>query len=163
MISPRQQAALDEIAAAAVIAERVTGCPAELSVAQCILESDWLLRAPGNNAFGIKATDSNAQYQLTKEYIDGSYVTQTAAFETYPTLMDGFIAHARLLTDGKPYAAAWEHYRDDPKHDLDTLIGSVARRYATDPKYTINVIALAHGPNVTAAIARARVAAPVTV
>jgi hypothetical protein len=36
------------IAEAAVAAERETGCPAEISASQCIVESDGLMIAPGN-------------------------------------------------------------------------------------------------------------------
>ena len=155
-LTPQQMDALVSIAQSAVIAERATGCPAELSAAQCILESKWLERSPGNNCFGIKATDSNESYQVTKEFLNGEWKEQVAAFEAYPTLQDCFIAHGRLLTEGKPYADAFEQYREDPNHDLDTLIGAVARRYATDPEYASAVMELAHGPHVIAAIAGAR-------
>lgn len=160
-LSPAQLDALEEIARASVIAERATGCPAELSTPQCIQESAWLTRfAAPNNCFGIKSTDSNEQYSLTTEYVDGKPVQETAGFESYPTLADCFIAHGRLLTEGKPYADAWEQYRDDPNHDLDTLIGAVCRRYATDPNYTQEIMTLAHGAHVTAAIAVARATQP---
>ena len=52
-MTPEQFAALRKIAEAAVAAERETGCPAEISTAQCIVESAWLQVAPGNNAFGL--------------------------------------------------------------------------------------------------------------
>jgi len=39
---------------AAVVTEKATGCPAELLVAQCAVESGWLQHAPGNNALGYK-------------------------------------------------------------------------------------------------------------
>ena len=54
-MTPDQLAALRRIAEAAVAAERETGCPAEISAAQCIVESAWLQVAPGNNCFGVKA------------------------------------------------------------------------------------------------------------
>lgn len=155
-LTPGQLDALVDIARASVVAERVTGCPAELSTAQCILESDWLRRSPGNNCFGIKSTDGNGQYLLTKEYINGSWKREIDAFRTYDSLADCFIDHARLLTEGKPYADAWEHYRDDPAHDLDSLIGAVARVYATDKDYTEKIMTLSRGPHVTASIAGAR-------
>lgn len=147
---------LTEIARASVVAERVTGCPAELSTAQCILESDWLRRSPCFNCFGIKHTSGPDNYQLTQEYVDGSWRSQRLDFQAYDSLPDCFIAHARLLTEGKPYAEAWAHYREDPQHCLDTLIGAVCRRYATDPQYTEKVLALSRGPHVVAAIAAAR-------
>lgn len=160
MLTEAQKQFLVEAAQAAIVAERVTGCPAELSVAQCILESAWGARAPMNNYFGIKHTSGPDNYQLTREYLDGSWRSMRLDFQSYPTAADAFIAHGRLLTDGAPYKDAWEAYQEDPQHDLDTLIGAIARRYATDPGYPTQVMALAHGPNTTAAIAAARVSHP---
>jgi len=158
-LEPGQLDALMDIAHAAVVAERVTGCPAELSTAQCILESDWLRRSPCNNCFGIKHTSGPDNYQLTQEYIDGSWRSCRLDFQAYDSLSDCFIAHARLLTDGKPYVEAWQAYREDPAHCLDTLISSVCRRYATDPTYTEKILMLSRGPHVVAAIASARLGA----
>jgi hypothetical protein len=45
-MTPGQLAILHCIAEAAVAAERGTGCPAEISAAQCIVESAWLIIAP---------------------------------------------------------------------------------------------------------------------
>ena len=112
MLTPAQLTALDTSAAAAVAAERATGCPAELSTAQCIIESSWLTVCPGNNCFGIKATDTNCTYCLTKEYLNGEWSSPTLAFEAYPALSDCFAAHARLLQGGV-YWAAWNVYQRD--------------------------------------------------
>ena len=155
-LEPGQLDALVEMARASVVAERVTGCPAELSTAQCILESDWLRRSPCFNCFGIKHTDGPDNYQVTKEFIDGSWRTQRLDFQAYDSLNDCFLAHAHLLVEGRPYADAWQAYREDPNHCLDTLISSVCRRYATDPAYTEKILTLSRGPHVTAAIASAR-------
>ena len=152
-MTPQQDQALTKIAAASVVAEDQTGCPAELSAAQCIVESAWLTRCPGFNCFGIKATDTHATYQLTKEYLNGQWQTMTLAFEAYDSLADCFIAHARLLQGG-PYLPAWRQYQID--HNLDNLISGICPIYATDPNYTKLITTLAHGPHVTAAIAQAR-------
>ena len=152
-MTPDQLAALSRIADAAAVAERTTGCPAEISAAQCIVESAWLTRAPGNNCFGIKATDSNCTYCLTKEYINGTWTSPTLAFEAYPTLAACFAAHARLLQRGV-YALAWLKYQAD--HDLDGYIRGIAAHYATAPDYAAQIIQLAHGPHVTAAIMESR-------
>jgi type VI secretion system secreted protein VgrG len=153
MLTPEQLSALQKIASAAVVAERETGCPAELSTAQAILESSWLTRCPGMNAFGIKATDSCATYQITKEYLGGQWKTMTLAFEAYDSLADCFNAHARLIQGG-PYLPAWKRYQAD--RDLNGLIDGIAHIYASDPTYSVQIKVLAHGPNVTAAIAAAR-------
>ena len=152
-MTPEQSIALVRIALAAVQAENETGCPAELSAAQCILESAWLTVCPGCNAFGIKATDSHETYQLTKEFLNGQWETTRAAFEAYDSLAECFIAHARLIQGGR-YASVWQAYTQD--HDLDALIRGVCGIYATDPDYAQEVLTLAHGPHVTAAIQQAR-------
>ena len=163
MLTPEQLSALQTIASAAVAAERATGCPAELSTAQCIVESSWLTVCPGNNCFGIKATDSICTYCLTKEYLNGKWESPTLAFEAYPALSDCFAAHARLLQGGV-YAAAWAAYQSTPLDleserravDLDAYITGISKHYATDPTYASKIITLAHGPHVTAAIQAAR-------
>jgi flagellum-specific peptidoglycan hydrolase FlgJ len=164
MLTPAQLSALQTMATAAVAAERATGCPAELSTAQCIIESDWLTVCPGNNCFGIKATDTNCTYCLTKEYLNGKWSSPTLAFEAYPALSDCFAAHARLLQGGV-YAAAWKAYRADmpgvssavaDAAVLDAYITGISKHYATDPDYASKIITLAHGPHVGAAIAAAR-------
>lgn len=153
-MTPDQMTELDRIAEAAVLCERNTDFPAEVSVAQCILESAWLTCAPGNNCFGIKATDDAEQYCVTKEFLNGTWQTCKLAFETYPTLAACFIAHAKLLTTGSRYAHAWAGYL--VTRDLDGLIRAIAPIYATDPNYASEILTLAHGPHVTAAIAKAR-------
>jgi flagellum-specific peptidoglycan hydrolase FlgJ len=103
-VTPEQFSALRRIAQAAVAAERETGCPAEISAAQCIVESAWLKVAPGNNAFGIKSRASaDCQYCLTKEYVNGEWQKQKLAFAVYPDLAACFVAHAHLIQRG-PYA-----------------------------------------------------------
>jgi flagellar protein FlgJ len=153
-MTPEQLAALRRIAEAAAAAERDTGCPAEISAAQCIVESAWLAIAPGNNCFGIKAkAGDNCQYCLTKEYLNGEWTSQTLAFATYPTLTACFAAHAQLLQRGV-YAPAWQHYQGN--HDLDAYIRGIAEHYATDPGYAPKILRLAHGPHVAAAVVEAR-------
>lgn len=153
MLTPQQTIALKSIAAASVIAEHATGCPSALSAAQAILESGWLQHCPGNNCFGIKATDSHENYTLTQEFVAGQYVTEKLAFEAYPTLADCFTAHARLIQGG-PYSDAWRAYEED--RNLNELIQGIAHIYATAPNYATQVYSLAHSTTVLAAIAQAR-------
>ncbi len=156
-MTPEQFAALHRIAQAAVAAERETGCPAEISAAQCIVESAWLKVAPGNNCFGIKAgAADDCQYCLTKEYVNGDWQKQKLAFAVYPDLAACFAAHGRLLQRG-PYASAWRKYQAN--HDLDAYLRRVAEHYATDPGYAAKIATIGHGPHVYAAIIEARQAA----
>ena len=133
-----QTAALRRIAEAAAGAERATGCPAEISAAQCIVESAWLAVAPANNCFGIKAkADDHCQYCVTKEYLNGEWTSQKLTFATYPTLAACFAAHAQLLQHGV-YAPVWRRYEAD--HDLDAYIRGIAEHYATDPVYAPKIL-----------------------
>jgi flagellum-specific peptidoglycan hydrolase FlgJ len=158
MLTPAQQAAIQQIAEAAVASEMATGVPAAMSAAQCVFESAWLTRAPGNNCFGIKVDQrgSGTQYILTHEYINGTWEEMPLAFETYASLADCFADHARLIQQGV-YAPAWAQYQQD--QDLDAYISRVAKHYATDPGYATEVTSEAHSATVQNAIAAARIAA----
>jgi peptidoglycan hydrolase FlgJ len=158
-LTAEQNAALKLMAKAAVDAEQTTGLPAELSIAQCIVESAWLKRAPGNNCFGIKDTERHpgCQYCLTKEFLDGTWQTVKLPFEKYQNLSACFSDHGNLLTGGygpNCYSGAWAQYKEDG--NLDALILGVAKHYATDPDYAKIITILAHGPNIERAIVAAR-------
>ncbi len=150
------------MAAAAVAAEIATGCPALVSVAQCILESAWLEVAPGNNCFGIKDTDRypGAQYKYTKEFENGTWVTHVLAFEIYPTLADCFADHAKLITGGfdpqirNCYAPDFDTYKADG--DLEAWVARMGHHYATDPAYAPKLLTLMHLANVIEAVEDAR-------
>ena len=154
-MTQQQQQALAQIAQASVAAERATGCPAELSAAQCILESGWLSRCPDNNCFGIMPDHHGAgvQYFISREFLDGAWVTKQEAFEKYDTLADCFADHARLIQQGA-YLPAWQQYQKD--HDLDALIAGIAKHYATAPDYAKQVASLASAPYVSIAVQAAR-------
>ena len=103
-LTDSQTSALTQIAAAAVACETETGFPAEISAAQCILESAWLTRmATPCNCFGIKATVAQIQMGQatscwTHETLGGQYQKMLQYFADYSTLGDCFDAHAHLLT-----------------------------------------------------------------
>ena len=79
---------LEQIAAAAVASERTTGCPAELTAAQAILESGWLAHAPRFNCFGIKwrPRHTTSQVLMTTEYIDGKPIRKQETFAAFSSL-----------------------------------------------------------------------------
>lgn len=156
MLNPMQQDAVRRIAKAAIACERATGCPAELTAAQCIFESGYLAHAPGNNCFGIKRDHrgSGGQYILTREFLNGAWATMQQEFETYASLEDCFADHARLLQHGV-YAAAWLRYQKDD--NLDAYIAGVSALYATDPEYRKRISAMAHSSTVQTAVQQLRV------
>ena len=150
-LTAQQQEALVKIAAAAVSSEKQTGCPAELSAAQCIFESAWLSRCPGNNCFGIKsdAHGSGVQYILTHEYLDGTWEQMPLAFKTYTSLAECFSDHARLIQQGV-YAKSWAQFQADG--NLRDYIAGVAAHYATDPNYAAQITAEAFSSTVANAL-----------
>jgi flagellum-specific peptidoglycan hydrolase FlgJ len=180
MIDPGK---LIQISAAAVAAEQVTGCPAELLIAQCGLESAWGRDASGtNNLFGIKEYPGCFGRQLvrTTEYFtepelkwflgrgDGRTATRVSIapdahgaykysvedwFATFRTLADCFAKRAQIWDQG-PYAAAAQQYKQD--HDLTKFVRRIGPEYATAPGYADSVLEIAREPNVTKALATAR-------
>ena len=152
-MTPKQEIALEEIAKAAVQSERSTGVPAEVTAAQCILESNWLTVAPQNNCFGVKHTSGPDNYCLTSEYVNGLWQRKQLDFQAYPSLADCFNAHATLLKCG-PYTPAWERFQDD--RNLDAFIVGISLHYATDPGYSAKIRMLANGLSVVAAVRSAR-------
>lgn len=116
---------------------------AAFTASQCVLESSYLSRAPNFNCFGIKADGhgSGTQYVLTHEFLNGQWQEMSLAFETYPSLAACFADHARLIRQGV-YLPAWQQYRVD--HNIDNYIRGVSAHYATDPRYSDQMIAETH-------------------
>jgi len=148
---------LSEVARMAAALEVQTGCPAQLLIAQWAVESDWGAKPAGHaNYFGIKKADRHMKCctVTTREVVNGKSVVQNLEFADYDSLEDSCRDYAWLITNGEPYQAAWERYRND--HDLTTLIAAVAHVYATDPNYARLVAAIAGQTDVAQAIAAAR-------
>ena len=141
MLSQEQLNNLTQSCIAAVASERTTGCPADLTVPQWVLESGWGKHLPpgSNNPFGIKAVgDQPFVSVMTTEYIHGTATQIEQRFRAYPTLKDAFDAHGSLIATGAPYGAVFEQYESD--QNILTFIRGVASHYATDPNYATEVI-----------------------
>jgi flagellum-specific peptidoglycan hydrolase FlgJ len=108
MLTQPQEDFLALASKSAVQSEMQTGFPAAITVAQAIYESGWGKAMPGNNALGIKSDSkgSGVQYVLTEEYLNGQWIKEPLAFETYASVADCFVDHARLITTGAPYAGS---------------------------------------------------------
>jgi flagellar protein FlgJ len=155
MLTSQQLPRLAAAAKAACLCEKATGLPAEITVAQWALESGWGASAPANNCFGIKNFPGcQTQILATKEFIDGAMQERQLEFAAFDSLADCFECHARLITDGKSYAAAWAHYQ--AAHDLQALIADVAKVYATDPVYAGKLRSILAMAQVQTALALAR-------
>jgi peptidoglycan hydrolase FlgJ len=153
MLTAEQVSRLTTAAAAARVAEAVTGCPAELTCAQWALESSWGSRQLGLNCFGIKYTPDayGIQFLDTWEVEGGVRVRRRLAFATFPNLAACFEKHGELIANGLPYRPAWDRYEVD--HDLDALIVGIAAKYATDPGYAGKLREILAMPQVRAALA----------
>lgn len=149
--------ALAKIADAAVRAEAQSGVPAELTAAQCCLESGYLKHAPGNNAFGmkyVKARHTKFRELMTTEVEKGVPVRKTQMFAVYDSLEEGFLDHDRLISTGKPYAEAWARYRQD--RNFVPFVRAIAKRYATDPAYADKLFNIIAKPEFSCALTAAR-------
>ncbi len=156
MLSPAQISALKETTPSSISCEQTTKLPAELTLAQWALESDWGQHQPGNNCFGIKAYNGCAGIQAleTFEVVNGVRLSVVRDFATFPSIEACFHKHADLLTSGKSYAKAWTQYLKTK--DLQTFIRQIAPVYATDPDYSKILLQLVVMPEVKAALGSCR-------
>jgi LysM repeat protein len=126
-------------------AQRQTGVPASVTIAQAILESDWgtsrLTRA-ANNYFGIKAIGNpnagDVYWSDTWEVVDGEDVVVRAPFQAYKTAWDSFLDHDQFFLRNRRYAAALL-VTSNPQEFAQAI---AAAGYATDPAYADKLIAL---------------------
>ena len=162
MPSPEQIQNLIAACTAAVASEKSTGCPAELTVPQWVVESRWGLNMPAgsNNPFGIKARPGDPFVAaMTTEYYHGTATQVSQNFHKYDSLADAFNAHGLLIATGRPYQEAFAAYETD--HDPIKLIAGIAPHYATSPVYTSTLLQILAEPIVKQEIAVARVGVPV--
>ncbi|WP_175652987.1 flagellar assembly peptidoglycan hydrolase FlgJ [Pseudomonas sp. Marseille-P9899] len=128
-------------------AERSSGVPAELILAQAALETDWGRRrittatgADSHNLFGIKAGgrwQGETARVMTTEYVAGEAQKQEESFRVYPNAQAAFDDYARLIRGRPGYAAA--------RTAADSAQAAVALQqggYATDPRYADKLIAV---------------------
>lgn len=181
---------LQHIAEAAAAAEKQTGCPAELLVAQCALESGWLQHAPAFNCFGIKQYPGcyGTQMLATTEWFTDSQRRQfiergegRSAILKRPNepkradgrreyfVRDVFATFPSLeacflkrcqIWDKGPYSRAADHFKKGG--DFETFVREIGPIYATDPAYATEVLKISNQSDVQAALAAARAMVPTT-
>lgn len=125
----------------ALATEQAYGVPAEITMAQAVLESNWGKSAlGGTNLFGIKGRGSagSGTYR-TKEFLNGRWTTVNAEFAHYGSIAEGIEAHGKLFR-GKRYQKAMSQYRKD--HDPRAFARNIQGIYATDPTYAKQVISI---------------------
>jgi len=153
---PSREERLEEIARLAVQMEARTGLPAQLTVAQWAVESEWGAKPVGQaNYFGMKKANRHEKCatQITHEVEGGKRVLKTCKFADYNSLEESTNDYAQLITAGYPYRDAWSKYKTSGS--LGQLIQGVTNVYAGD-KYAPLAYQIANQRNVTQAIAKAR-------
>lgn len=150
------QAFLDMLIPAAVAEEKLSKVPAEVTVGQAILESNWgrsKLAVIGQNLFGIKADPTWAGKTVsmpTSEYISNKWIHTVAVFKQYPDYLGSIKDHAKFLQKNR-YKKAFMH-----TNDWKLFLEEIWRAgYATDPKYVEEVISVL-SPGILSAISAAR-------
>ncbi|MGC3809538.1 glucosaminidase domain-containing protein, partial [Enterococcus faecalis] len=112
---------------------------ASVMFAQAMLESSYgssgLASAPNYILFGVKGSyNGQSVYMPTKEYLDGQWVTVTAAFRSYNSYAESFQDHANVIRstafgDTYHYSGVWKSNTSRYRDATAALAGS----YATDP------------------------------
>lgn len=175
MLTASQKSFVDSAAVSAVQAEKETGCPAALTLAQAIIESGYGSHAPECNCFGIKSfkPDEPRQLLVTREVVSAHSDHQFPQvisskpltnglvelkvkdyFKSYPSLKEAFVEHGKLIVNGSRYHLAFGLYQHDK--DLNKLIDSVAKSYATDPNYPHLIKSILAMPDVKQALESAQ-------
>jgi flagellum-specific peptidoglycan hydrolase FlgJ len=101
---------LRTMVAPAQMSQQKWGVPTSVTLAQCIVESGWgtsALARKNRNYFGVKAVVGEAycEYTTDEDFPSGT-VAERAKFAVYPTAIESFDAHGRLLATLPRYAAA---------------------------------------------------------
>ena len=122
-------------------AQRRTGIPASVTLAQAALESNWgksKLATEGRNLFGIKAGKAwrgAVVLMPTREYLGGAWHTVTAQWRKYPNWQASIEDHARFLLENPRYVPALR-LLDYPRNFAVAL---QTCGYATDPAYALKL------------------------
>lgn len=148
---------LDIVIKAAIEDEKISKVPAEVTVGQAILESNWgksKLAIMGNNLFGIKASPDWMGLTLTlptSEVINGKWLHIVTCFRGYPDYEASVKDHSQFLKK-KRYEKAFMY-----TNDWKLFLREIWRAgYATDPDYVKEVISVL-SPAILESIAAARI------
>lgn len=130
------------VLSAAQAAERATGIPACITLAQWAWESAYGKVTAGDfNYFGMKwAPAWGLPFKLIKtwEEINGKQVVVYDKFLSFKSFDQAFIAHGQLLADPKgPYAFAYVS-----KGDWEKYMRKIGPVYATDHHYADSLVDL---------------------
>ena len=133
-------------------AKKITGLPASIVAAQCILETGWGRSIPVDlytkkfsyNLFGIKGAGPNGSVNIkTHEFINGEKVLIMAKFRAYNDYWECFVDYGNLILGAKRYKQAVINKGDPVKYIYEIWKAG----YATDPKYPEKVLKIARRCN----------------
>jgi flagellum-specific peptidoglycan hydrolase FlgJ len=132
---------LAQASVAALQASAWSGLLAGITVAQAALESRWgvsELSRRANNYFGIKAHGKHASLEFpTTEFCGGVEQKTCARFASYESMEACFADRDRLILTSAYYAEARACAADPAKFAV-----SLAKHWATDPKYSGKLLAV---------------------
>jgi len=124
-----------------------TGVPAELMVAQAVLETGWghreIRREDGSSAFNVFGIKANAAWTgdtvdvLTHEYIGDRRVEVSASFKAYDSYQEAFADYANLIAENPRYRGVTS--AETASEAISSLLQG---GYATDPAYGQKIQAL---------------------
>lgn len=147
-MNEEQRAFAKKILNEAYKAKAITGLPASILAAQCILETGWgrhipVCRKTGKfsyNLFGIKGKGTNGSVEIwTHEYINGKKVKVIGEFRAYNNYSESFIDYGNLILGKKRYKEAVINKGDPEKYIYEIWKAG----YATDPKYISKILRIA--------------------
>ena len=147
-----QKAFAKKILDEAYKAKSITGLPASILAAQCILETSWGKSIPTDidtgkfsyNLFGIKGEGSNGSVLIyTHEYVNGKKIKIKAKFRAYNDYTESFVDYGNLILGAKRYKEAVIN-----KDNREKYIYKIWKAgYATDPLYPEKVLQIARQCN----------------
>jgi flagellar protein FlgJ len=121
-------------------AAQALGVPPVAVLAQTALETGWGASAPGNNLFGIKASDGESgSTRTTHEMVDGMLTPQLASFRDYTSISGSVSDYIGLIQSGYQNATGQSSVAGFAQ-------ALQASGYATDENYAAKIEQIAQSP-----------------
>lgn len=117
-----------------------SGLPADIILAQAILESGWRGTPHGRSYFGIsdKRLGKQAKFSTEEEYVKGKRTKIIKSFNVYDRDIDAFRDYARFIFGNPRYKDVLSlYFRNGSSYDY--IKGIKAKGYATASNYVTSV------------------------
>ena len=149
MATPQELDNLQHTVVPAQLAMHKWLVPASVTLAQWTAESAWglsQLARRANNFFGIKAVQGQEYMEFsTREVVRGRSVMELADFARYPSPIESFDAHGKLLATLTRYQPAMRVRQDIAAFCAQLYIDG----YSTEPEYADRLLTLIREHNLT--------------